>query len=137
MRGRTVLFITHSPRLAALADRTVALKDGRIAFDSDGEHEPRSARRDATPGPATARFPASRTLLDPDAMATRLATSLDGSAELTDVRLRYLRYKPATNIVVHYDVGLDGGRRHDAIAMTAAGSYLARRAAKPENLALA
>jgi ABC-type multidrug transport system fused ATPase/permease subunit len=137
VRGRTVLVITHSPKLAALADRTIALRDGRVAYDSDGEDERPARRRALPPVPRDPALPSLRTLLDPDAMAPRLAATLDGEAELTDVRLRYLRYKPATNIVVHYDVGLDGGRRHDAIAMTAGRGYLARRAQKPENLALA
>ncbi len=137
MRGRTVIVITHSPKLAALADRTVALKDGRVAYDSDAGHEERSARRLRAPVPRDGALPGLAALLDTGAMAPRLAGALGGEAELTDVRLRYLRYKPATNIVVHYDVGLDDGRRHDAIAMTAARGYLARRAAKPENQALA
>jgi ABC-type multidrug transport system fused ATPase/permease subunit len=137
MRDRTVIVITHSPKLAALADRTVALKDGRIAFDSHADDGPRVLKRTPTPTPRDTALPGLSTLLDTDAIAPRLAASLDGGAELTDVRLRYLRYKPATNIVVHYDVGLDGGRRHDAIAMTAARDYLARRAAKPESQALA
>jgi ATP-binding cassette, subfamily B, bacterial len=123
MRDRTVILITHSPRLARLADRTVALKGGRSV---------NRVRR-----PRDRKLPALSTLLDPDAMAARLGGSLNGGPDLTDVRVRYLRYKPGTNIVVQYDVGFEGGARHDAIAMTAAGSYLARRAAKPENQALA
>jgi ATP-binding cassette, subfamily B, bacterial len=137
MRGRTVIVITHSPRLARLASRTIALKEGRVSFDSDAVHDPRPVRRPRTPAPRDDALPGLAALLDPDAMAARLETTLGEDAELTDVRLRYLRYKPATNIVVHYDVGLDGGRRHDAIAMAAARNYLARRAAKPESRALA
>ncbi len=137
MRGRTVILITHSPKLAALADRTVAVKDGRVAYDSEGGGEAPPRRPALPPVPRDRALPSLRTLLDADAMAPRLAETLGGAAELTDVRLRYLRYKPATNIVVHYDVGLDDGRRHDAIAMTAARDYLARRARKPESLALA
>jgi ABC-type multidrug transport system fused ATPase/permease subunit len=137
MRGRTVIVITHSPGLARLADRTIALKEGRVSFDSDSEHDPRPLRRPRTPAPRDGALPGLAALLDPDAMAARLETTLGGDVELTDVRLRYLRYKPATNIVVHYDVGLDGGRRHDAIAMAAARNYLARRAVKPESRALA
>ena len=53
--------------------------------------------------------------------APRLAASLGTGPEVTDVRIRYLRYKPGTNVVVHYDVGIDGRTRSDAIAMTAAG----------------
>jgi ATP-binding cassette subfamily B protein len=123
MRDRTVILITHSPRLARLADRTVVLSDGKVAKRA--------------PAPRDRRLPALPTLLDGEAMAPRLAAMLNGGPELTDVKVRYLRYKPGTNIVVHYDIGLDGGTRHDAIAMTAAGSYLARRAVKPENQALA
>jgi ATP-binding cassette subfamily B protein len=123
MEGRTVILISHSPRLGRLAERTVVLDGGP------------TARR--TPLPRDRRLPALSTLLDPEAMASRLAVTLGDESELEDVKVRYLRYKPGTNIVVHYDVGLEGGARHDAIAMTAAGSYLARRAAKPENQALA
>jgi ABC-type glutathione transport system ATPase component len=123
MQGRTAILITHSPRLARLADRTVALT---------GE---RAAKR--LPLPRDRKLPALPTLLDAEAMAPRLAATLNGGPELTDVRVRYLRYKPGTNIVVHYDVGFEGGSRHDAIAMTASGRSLARRAAKPENQALA
>jgi ABC-type multidrug transport system fused ATPase/permease subunit len=141
MRDRTVIVITHSSKLAALADRTVALKNGRIAFDSDADldSERRVVRRARalTLTPNDAALPGLSTLLDPDAMAPRLGAALGGKSELEDVRLRYLRYKPGTNIVVHYDVGLEGGRRHDAIAMIASGSYLSRRAVKPENKALA
>jgi ATP-binding cassette, subfamily B, bacterial len=123
MDGRTVILVTHSPRLARLADRTVVLGHGR------------AGRR--VPRPRDRKLPALSTLLDPVAMAPRLGASLNGGSEPTDVKVRYLRYKPETNIVVHYDVGLDGGTRHDAIAMIAAGGSLARRAAKPESIALA
>lgn len=74
-------------------------------------------------------------MLDPQAMGPVLARSFDGSAAL-DVRIRFLRYKPATNLVVHYDVGSDG-HRHDAVGMIISGTSLARRAAKPESVTLA
>jgi ATP-binding cassette, subfamily B, bacterial len=121
MRGRTAILITHSPRLARLAHRTVALERGRASRP--------------VPRPRDRRLPALTTLLDPDAMTPRLGASLELGA--ADVKIRYLRYKPGTNIVVHYEVELEGGGRHDAIAMTASGGYLARRAAKPDNVALA
>ncbi len=35
MQGRTVIMITHDPDLAALADRTIELREGRITADSD------------------------------------------------------------------------------------------------------
>ena len=119
MQGRTV--IAHHPFAPA---RPARRPDGHAGRAGD--------RRSGLRGRRTGSCRRSRRLLDPEAMAGRLGASLDGESELTDVKVRYLRYKPETNIVVHYDVGLDDGTRHDAIAMTAAGSYLARRAAKPE-----
>jgi hypothetical protein len=83
--------------------------------------------------PALPRLPV---VLDPDAVAPFLRRSLGRDAPEPDVRVRYLRYRPGTKAVVHYEVGLDG-RLHDAVAMIAAGRSLARRAEKPENLALA
>jgi hypothetical protein len=80
-------------------------------------------------------LPHAGVMLDPEAVAPVLGRSFDGGAPL-DVRIHYLRYKPSTNLVVHYDVGASG-ERYDAVGMIASGTYLARRAAKPENVALA
>jgi ABC-type multidrug transport system fused ATPase/permease subunit len=145
MRGRTTIIITHSPRLAGTTDRVVVVDAGRVARDGPpGEvlaEEPLFARRPAVPWrpqrvvPADPALPRMTEVLDPDVMAGVLARSLGDRAPLPDVRVRYLRYKPETNIVVHYDVGIDG-RWHDATAMIARGD-LGRRARKPENLSLA
>jgi hypothetical protein len=75
-------------------------------------------------------------LLDARAMAPALARSLGRPTGPLDVRVRYLRYKPGTNLVVHYDATVDG-RRHGVVAMIAAKAFLRRRAGKPENVALA
>jgi hypothetical protein len=83
--------------------------------------------------PALPRLPV---LLDTDAMAPFLHRSLGSDAPFPDVRVRHLRYAPGRKLVVRYDVAL-GARRYDAVAMIAARPYLARRAMKPENLALA
>jgi hypothetical protein len=83
--------------------------------------------------PALPRLPV---LLDPDAIAPFLHRSLGPDAPFPDVRVHHVRYAPGTKLVVRYDVGLDG-RRYDAVAMIAARPYLARRAVKPENVALA
>jgi hypothetical protein len=70
-------------------------------------------------------------------MAPFLHRSLGPDAPFPDVRVRHIRYLPGTKIVVRYDVGLDG-RWYDAVAMMAGRRrYLARRAEKPENIALA
>ncbi len=44
--GRTVLMVTHDPRIAAYADRIIFLKDGRIVDDSvmEGEDAERSSK---------------------------------------------------------------------------------------------
>jgi hypothetical protein len=75
-------------------------------------------------------------LLDPDAVAPVLARALRDGGAPEDVRVRYLRYKPGTNLVVHYDVAANG-LRHDVVGMSGWGSSLARRAVKPENVMLA
>jgi ATP-binding cassette subfamily B protein len=161
MRGRTTVIISHSPRLIELADRAVSIENGRIGGELPTQRSPdravtakRLLRRvaelvAAEPPPAPAPEPSLRArvpadpalprlpaLLDPAAMAPVLHRSLDPDATLRDVRIHYVRYMPGTKAVVHYDVGIDG-RRFDAVAMIAAGGYLARRAAKPENVALA
>jgi thiamine kinase-like enzyme len=75
-------------------------------------------------------------LLEAGAMAPVLERSLGRPARVTGVRGRYLRYKPGTNLRVHYEVLVDG-RREDAVVMIAAQADLARRARKAQNLALA
>jgi ATP-binding cassette, subfamily B, bacterial len=155
MRGRTTIIISHSPRLLESADRAVSIESGRLVREARRDVQPELAdtakrllltvaaklvvpgeasRR--APVPADAALPRLRTLLDPGAMAPFLHRSLGPEAPFPDVRVHYLRYKPGTNIVVRYDVGLDG-RWFDACAMITARRYLGRRAAKPHNVALA
>jgi hypothetical protein len=153
--------ISHSPRLRERADRAVSIEDGRIVRETsvEGEAEVRPARSllrtvadrllpakepprapaeppRRVPVPVDPALPRLPVLLDPNAIAPYLERSLGSAATAPDVRIRFLRYKPGTNIVVRYDVDLDG-RRHSAIAMIKAGRSLARRAEKPENVALA
>ena len=159
MRGRTTVVISHSPRLLERADRAVSMEDGRVVRDISPEPRAdvgglaRSLLRTAAdkllpearvraeptrgaPVPVDAALPRLSVLLDPDAMAPFLHRSLGPDAAAPDVRIPLLRYKPGANIVVRYKVGLDG-RSYDAIAMIAADRSLARRAEKPENVALA
>jgi ATP-binding cassette subfamily B protein len=151
MRGRTTIMISHSPRLLAYADRLASIEDGRLVPDQhrDGDGLAKSLLRSVAdrllapsepsrraPVPADPALPRLSTVLDPDAMAPFLQRSLGPDAPTPDVRVHYLRYKPRTNVVVRYDVGI-GGRWHDACAMITARRYLARRAAKPHNVELA
>jgi ATP-binding cassette, subfamily B, bacterial len=155
MRGRTTVIVTHSARLAATADRVVVVEAGRVARDGPPDEvlveEPlfsaqvgppgrggaaaAAARSDRVQVPPDPALPRMADVLDPELMAGVLRRSLGEDAGLPDVRVRYLRYKPETNLVVHYDVGIEG-RWHQATAMIARAD-LGRRARKSENVALA
>jgi hypothetical protein len=75
-------------------------------------------------------------LLDAAAMTPVLQRALGDGALISEVHSRYLRYKPGTNLVVHYEIVVNG-RTWDASALVAASADLAARAAKPDNIALA
>jgi ATP-binding cassette, subfamily B, bacterial len=155
MRGRTTVIVTHSTRLARTADRLVVVDAGRAVRDGPPEEVLR-VEASLGPGPRRAAgdrgtgrgrgpgappvlddpaLPHMADVLDPERMAGVLERSLGDRAAPLDAQVRYLRYKPQTNLVVHYDVRIEG-RRHDATAMIA-GADLGRRARKPRNVALA
>jgi energy-coupling factor transporter ATP-binding protein EcfA2 len=46
-RGTTLILITHDHELAALADRRIALRDGRVVSDSNGSAGERSETGEA------------------------------------------------------------------------------------------
>jgi ATP-binding cassette subfamily B protein len=146
VEGRTTVIITHSPALARWADRVVILDAGHLVREASPEPTPEQAapRREAGAAlrptrplvPEDAGLPQMARLLAVEEMAEVFKRALGDETPQPEVNIRYLRYKPETNLVVHYEVELDG-RRHDATAMIASGDYLERRAAKPENRALA
>ncbi len=74
-------------------------------------------------------IPAAVDLLDAE-RAGELLSATAGRAELGPVSVRYLRWKPGTNLVVRYDVAV-GGVTTTASAFTRAGGGLARWAADP------
>jgi putative ABC transport system ATP-binding protein len=37
-QGRTIVFVTHEPDIAAFSSRTITLKDGRVIKDSKNEN---------------------------------------------------------------------------------------------------
>ena len=119
----------------------VAARGARDEPPEPGRHEEapvrtRSAPRpERLPVPADPALPQMAQVLDTDVMAEVLARSLGENAEPCDVRVCDLSYKPETNLVVHYDVGV-GGARHHATAMIGHND-LAGRARKFENEALA
>lgn len=151
MRGRTVVMITHSLALAGTADRVVVVDGGTVIqagrpgelLGHEGVFRRLAGLQGITAGrsalPEDPALPAMALLLDPEAMAPVLRRSLgpvEGAGPWPDVRVHCLRYKPATNLVVHYLVAAEGDWHH-ATAMISTGSGLRRRAARPENQALA
>ena len=81
-------------------------------------------------------LPQLRRLLDPVEMAPLLARSLEPAAPVSQVKVRYLRYKPGTRLVVRYAVTV-GDRTYDATALAEPSADLASWASDPEHLALA
>ena len=75
------------------------------------------------------------TLLDAEAMREVLARSLDG-AELGEVQVSRVRYKPGEHVAVVYRALVDG-EPHDAVARAAAGVDLAAKIGKPRYRTLA
>lgn len=88
------------------------------------------------PAPLDPALPRLPVLLAADAMAPFLQRSLGPDAPIPDVRVHHVRYLPGKKLSVRYDVAVDG-QRHVAVATIAVRDYLARRAAKPESVALA
>lgn len=117
----------------------VAARDTRDEPAEPARHEEAPLRARTRPErlhvPADPALPQMAQVLDTDVMAEVLARSLGENAEPSDVRVCDLSYKPETNLVVHYDVGV-GGDRHHATAMIGHND-LAGRARKFENEALA
>jgi hypothetical protein len=81
-------------------------------------------------------LPQLRRLLNPGEMATVLARSLARDSTISNVRIVYLRYKPAKRLIVRYAVTLDDGE-HDATALAEPASDLVGWAVAPAHLALA
>jgi energy-coupling factor transporter ATP-binding protein EcfA2 len=141
VENRTTIIITHSPALSAWADRTVVLEVGCIVQDETRGppgYALVASRGYPTRGsaPEDPALPQMGRLLAPQEMAPILGRTLGEGAPQPDVDVRYLRYKPGTNLVVRYGVRLLD-EEFEATAMIAAHDYLERRAAKPENRALA
>jgi ABC-type multidrug transport system ATPase subunit len=133
MQGRTTILITHSLALARRADWVVVLDAGRIVAEgppdvvlADGVPDPGTPRRvqgrpAVPPDPA---LPQLNRLLESEEMLPVLARSLGRRAELEDVRVARVSYKPGRRIAVHWSAVVDG-RRHDAVVRASANGDLA------------
>jgi len=150
MRGRTTILITHSMALARGADRVVVVEAGRVAQEGTPDEllevpgpfrrlaaeqglVPRRRRAAPPPDPAV---PAMRTLLDPDGVAPLLMRSLGDGRRLDDVRVRQVRYRPRSELVVLYRAIVDGAR-HEAVVSTGRDVPLAELAGDPRHVRIA
>jgi ABC-type multidrug transport system fused ATPase/permease subunit len=142
MRGRTTVMITHSPSLTRTADRVIEIEGGQIARQGTPAElaaELRDLRRalaaEAEVGgrvapPPDPALPQLERLLDPEEVGPVLQRSLGWETPMPVVRVHSVRYRPRRNVVVHYDVVLDG-KLYDAVAIAAADRDLARWVTEP------
>ena len=126
MTGRTTILITHSRRLARLADRVVTLHDGHVATGQRGvgyRCQPPVSHRAAVADPA---LPSLAELLDPDAMRPVLQRTLRPGTELGELAIGRIVYKPGELAAVHFRAGPG-----DAVLTSIARIDLAARARAP------
>lgn len=120
------------PGLAALArGRDMTVVDASPAVRAAVHHgSPPAAARPPAP-PDDPALPSLSRLLDPVSMAPLLG-SLLFEDQVPDVRVRSVRYKPGSNVVVQYDVGTGSGW-HTAVAFARAGARLHRKRRQADN----
>jgi Phosphotransferase enzyme family len=87
-------------------------------------------------GPRDPALPTFGLLLDPEAATALLERSLGRAAQLDNVRISRVSYKPGERASVHYEVCVDG-RDEDAVARVVAGRDLESRLRRPRLLELA
>ncbi len=139
LKGRTTVLITHSLRLARTAEQVFVIDAGRVV--EQGAPEQLIAGRGRfrslaaaqglagsprLPAPDDHALPQMSGLLDPDAVESVL-TRTSPDPQISGLAVRYIRYKPQTNVVVDYDVAGPSGRRR-VVLMAAAGRSMAKLA---------
>ena len=90
-----------------------------------------TGQRRRTPIPRDDGLPQISQLLDPEAVAAFLARPLGSDVPLV-VEIRYLRYRPGKNLVVHYVTEIEGVERH-AVAITSSKYDLSGEPATPDH----
>jgi ABC-type multidrug transport system fused ATPase/permease subunit/aminoglycoside phosphotransferase (APT) family kinase protein len=144
--GRTTILITHSPEVARTMDRLLILEAGRIVRDGPpaevlAANGPEPGRPAAALGriplevPDDPALPQLGALLDGPSASAILARTLGLPEGAVQAAGKYLRYKPGTSLLAHYDVQAPAGRL-EATIMVAPGRDLAGRALRPETIAL-
>ncbi|MFL5819902.1 MAG: aminoglycoside phosphotransferase family protein [Solirubrobacteraceae bacterium] len=79
---------------------------------------PRPTGRRIPSVPPDPALPQIRRLLDPEAMASVFERSLRAGMQAREIRIRHLRYKPTSSVLVHYDMWV-GGEQHEAVVVAA------------------
>ena len=92
-----------------------------------------TAQRRRTPIPHDDGLPQIAHMLDPEAMGSTLARSLGREEPLESVEISYLRYRHGKNLVVHYEVEIDGAGCH-AVSITSSKHDLSGEPARDEQL---
>jgi ATP-binding cassette subfamily B protein/subfamily B ATP-binding cassette protein MsbA len=150
MRGRTTILITHSIALARAADRVVVLDAGRIVQNGSPKELLAAAgpfrglaaeqglmpRRRRPVPPADRAVPALRMLLDPDASAPLLQSTIGEGGQIQEVVICRVRYRPSKDLVVLYDA-IVRGRSHGVVITSGTRRSLPEVAADPGALAAA
>lgn len=144
LHDRTTILVTHDIKLASRANQIAVVEAGRLVESGPprtlltGRGPFRSfaadqgvAKRAPIPAPPDPALPQLAHLLDVDEVAALLTRTRDSTINPGAIRIRYLRYKPATNLVVDYEIALTEGASTHAVVMVAADRNLAKRAARP------
>ena len=90
-----------------------------------------TTHRQRAPIPRDEKLPQIAQILDPDAMGVILTRGLGRDVPLA-VEIRYLRYRPGKNLVVHYVTEIDGVERH-AVAVTSSKYDLSGEPGTPDH----
>jgi thiamine kinase-like enzyme len=90
------------------------------------------AQQRGAPIPRDDKLPQISRLLDPGAMGSFLARSLGRAGTLEGVEIRYLRYRPGKNLVVHYEVTVDDADEH-AVSITSSKYDLSEEPAREDH----
>lgn len=80
-------------------------------------------------------IPQLRLLLDTEAITPVLQRSLGSGSSISAAEIKYLRYKQGKNVLVRYEVTIDGSP-HGVVALADPETDLGARATKPRNLEL-
>ncbi|HEY3020919.1 MAG TPA: ABC transporter transmembrane domain-containing protein [Solirubrobacteraceae bacterium] len=143
MRGRTTLMVTHSFALARRAHRVVVIDRGRIVAEGPPEtvlaedgpwrvlaERRRRRTRSRVPLPVDRDLPQLGRMLDVGEAADALQRSLGADAQVGEVAVRRVMYRPHDRLTVHYRVTI-GGAEHDAVALAERDGDLEQRVTSP------